>query len=182
MAIYNEFGYITIDDARIDETCNAYFKWKDLNTYISNNSHRGINMPDAISEPMGCYCMGYLWNRCCAIAVSLFGGFFVATYLLDKISWNLFNKYIPKETLQVFVGYSMTVLFVLDIVNGLISIEILHWILQLYTVLVVFEGARRFLEIPENKLTSYTVVASILILVSPVMIEFVFNKLSVILN
>ena len=20
-------------------------------------------MPDAISEPMGCYCMGYLWNR-----------------------------------------------------------------------------------------------------------------------
>ena len=63
MAIYNEFGYITIDDARIDETCNAYFKWKDLNTYISDNSHRGINMPDAISEPMGCYCMGYLWNR-----------------------------------------------------------------------------------------------------------------------
>jgi hypothetical protein len=31
-------------------------------------------------------------------------------------------------------------------------------------------------------LTSYTVVASILILLSPVMIEFVFNKLSVILN
>lgn len=61
--IYNNFGYITIDDARIDETCSAYFKWKDLNTYISNNSHRGINMPDAISEPMACYCMGYLWNR-----------------------------------------------------------------------------------------------------------------------
>lgn len=63
MAIYNDFGYITIDDARIDESCNAYFKWKDLNTYISNNSHRGINMPDAISGPMGCYCMGLLWNR-----------------------------------------------------------------------------------------------------------------------
>lgn len=63
MAIYNNFGYIHIDDARIDETCSAYFKWKDLNTYISNNSHRGINMPDAISEPMGCYCLGLLWNR-----------------------------------------------------------------------------------------------------------------------
>lgn len=63
MAIYNDFSLITIDDARIDETCNAYFKWKDLNTYISNNSHRGINMPDAISEPMGCYCLGFLWNR-----------------------------------------------------------------------------------------------------------------------
>lgn len=63
MPIYNEFGHITIDDARIDETCNAYFKWKDLNSYISNNSHRGINMPDAISEPMGCYCLNLLWNR-----------------------------------------------------------------------------------------------------------------------
>ncbi len=63
MPIYNEFGLIEIDEARIDETCSAYFKWKDLNTYISNNSHRGINMPDAISEPMGCYCLGYLWNR-----------------------------------------------------------------------------------------------------------------------
>ncbi|MEE1056532.1 MAG: Bsp6I family type II restriction endonuclease [Acutalibacteraceae bacterium] len=63
MPKYNEFGHIIIDDARIDETCNAYFKWKDLNTYISNNSHRGINIPDAISEPMACYCLGLLWNR-----------------------------------------------------------------------------------------------------------------------
>ena len=61
--VYNDFGRIIIDDARIDETCNAYFKWKDLNTYISDNSHRGINMPDAISEPMGCYCLGFEWNR-----------------------------------------------------------------------------------------------------------------------
>ena len=63
MAIYNDFGHIEIDDARIDETCNAYFKWKDLNTYISNNSHIGINIPDAISEPMACYCLNLLWNR-----------------------------------------------------------------------------------------------------------------------
>lgn len=60
---FKKFGLIEIDDARIDETCNAYFKWKDLNTYISNHSRRGMNMPDAISEPMGCYCLGLLWNR-----------------------------------------------------------------------------------------------------------------------
>lgn len=63
MPIYKDFGRIIIDEARIDETCNAYFKWKDLNTYIKNNSRRGINMPDAISEPMGCYCLDLLWNR-----------------------------------------------------------------------------------------------------------------------
>ena len=34
-----------------------------MNTYISNNSHKGINMPDTTSEPMACYCLGYLWNH-----------------------------------------------------------------------------------------------------------------------
>lgn len=63
MAEFKDFGYIEIDNARIDETCSAYFKWKDLNTYIKSNSRRGINMPDAISEPMGCYCLDLLWNR-----------------------------------------------------------------------------------------------------------------------
>lgn len=63
MAEFMEFGYIEIDEARIDETCDAFFKWKDLNTYIKRTSNRGINMPDAISEPMGCYCLGYYWNR-----------------------------------------------------------------------------------------------------------------------
>lgn len=63
MTTFKKFSKITIDDARIDETCNAYFKWKDLNVYISNHDSRGINMNDAISEPMGCYCLGYLWNR-----------------------------------------------------------------------------------------------------------------------
>lgn len=29
MPIYNEFSHIVIDDARIDETCRVYFKWKD---------------------------------------------------------------------------------------------------------------------------------------------------------
>ena len=58
-----KYEVIAIDDARIDDACGAYFRWKDLNTYVANNSTRGINMPDVISEPMGCYCLGLLWNR-----------------------------------------------------------------------------------------------------------------------
>ena len=54
---------IKIDEPRIQETCDAYFKWKDLNTYVKSLVSRGINMPDAISEPMGCYCLNLLWNK-----------------------------------------------------------------------------------------------------------------------
>ena len=50
----NDEYLIKIDEPRIQETCDAYFKWKDLNTYVKSLVSRGINMPDAISEPMGC--------------------------------------------------------------------------------------------------------------------------------
>lgn len=59
----NKLGRIVIDAARINSTCEAYFKWKDVNTYIKNISSRGLNIPDAISEPMACYCLGFEWNR-----------------------------------------------------------------------------------------------------------------------
>lgn len=54
---------VQIDEQRLDTVCHQYFKWKDLNTYVKQESTRGINMPDVISEPMACYCLGYLWNR-----------------------------------------------------------------------------------------------------------------------
>lgn len=52
-----------IDEVRKDEICDAFFKWKDLNTFIKSQTSRGINMPDAISEPLGCYCLDLYWNR-----------------------------------------------------------------------------------------------------------------------
>ena len=91
-------------------------------------------------------------------------------------------KNVSRSDIQTFVGYSMVVIFVLDIVCSFYSILILQWILQLYTILIVFEGARRFLKVDEEKLTLYTVAASVVILLSPALIEFIFNKLTVILN
>lgn len=59
----NQNYLFKIDEVRKDEACRAYFKWKDLNTYIKSLTSRGLNMPDAISEQLGCYCMDYYWNK-----------------------------------------------------------------------------------------------------------------------
>ena len=61
--VYKKFGYLDIDTERMTNACEAYFKWKDLNTFIKSVSRRGINMPDAISEQLGCYCLDLKWNR-----------------------------------------------------------------------------------------------------------------------
>lgn len=56
-------GLVRIDNARLNSACEAYFKWKDLNTYVKSVNTRGINIPDCISEPIACWCLGYMWNR-----------------------------------------------------------------------------------------------------------------------
>lgn len=60
---------VTIDVARINDVCDAYFKWKSLNDSIKNYCSRGTNFPETISEPMGCYVLSKLqeeetkWNK-----------------------------------------------------------------------------------------------------------------------
>ena len=120
-------------------------------------------------------------TRSCGVAVSLFIGFFLASYLIKLINGH-FNCQRSEGEIQMFVGYSMVVTFVLQIISGLFSILIIHWILQIYTLFVVFEGARRLMKVDELRLTMYTIAATLIILLSPTLIEFIFNKLSVTLN
>ena len=76
----------------------------------------------------------------------------------------------------------MVVTFVLDIVSGLFAISILRWILQFYTVFVVYEGARSLMNVDEKDLTRYSLYAAVIIMICPSLIATVFDKLSLILN
>ncbi|MBM6959937.1 DUF1282 family protein [Bacteroides caecigallinarum] len=117
-------------------------------------------------------------THCCAVAVALFGGFFLSVYLLDKILQKWFSTTVSRDMVTVFVAYSMTVKFVLDILSSLLSLKLLLIILQIYTLFVVFEGTRGFLRLREDKVTLFTLVATIIILLCPSFIEIVFNVLS----
>lgn len=121
-------------------------------------------------------------RSCCALAVALFGGFFLAVYLIEAVGKRWFATAYSRSMLHTFVGYSMVVTFVLDMVSSFFPIAILHWILQLYTLFVVFEGARRYLRVPETQLNTFTLVSTLFVLLSPAVIESLFNKLTVILN
>ena len=121
-------------------------------------------------------------TRCCATFVSLFGGFFLASYLLNLLGQKMLGRDNEQEANQCFVGYGMVVTFALEIVSGLFSISILHWILQFYTAFVVYEGARSYMQVEEKVLSRYSLIASIVIIVCPSLIAILFDKLSLILN
>ena len=121
-------------------------------------------------------------TRCCATCVSLFGGFFLASYLANLSGQKLLGRDDDNGQYQQFVGYAMVVTFVLEIVSGLFSISILRWILQFYTVFVVYEGARTLLDVDEEELTKFSLIVGVAIIVCPVIISTLFYKLSLILN
>ena len=121
-------------------------------------------------------------TRCCATFVSLFGGFFLASYLINLVAKNTMGREDEKELNQQFVGYAMVVTFVLDIITGLFAISLLHWIFQFYTIFVVYEGARILMNVKEKDLTRYSLITSVIIIVCPSLIATIFDKLSLILN
>ena len=135
-----------------------------------------------IGNTAGVSAFNVAMTRCCATFVSLFGGFFLASYLTNLLGKKMFDRDDETDLNRQFVGYGMVVMFVLDIIGGLFSISLLHWILQFYTVFVVYEGARLLLDVPEKKLTRFSLIASVIIILCPSLIATVFDKLSLILN
>ena len=121
-------------------------------------------------------------TRCCATCVSLFGGFFLVSYITNLACEKLLKRKDESEQCQQFVGYAMVVTFVLEIISGLFSISILGWILQFYTVFVVYEGARALMKVDDDDLTKYSLLVGVAIIVCPYIISSLFYKLSLIMN
>lgn len=44
---------------RFDKVIDLYFNWKKLNAGIKEDFTRGVNLPEAITEPICCYVNGY---------------------------------------------------------------------------------------------------------------------------
>ena len=122
-------------------------------------------------------------TECCSVAISLFGGFYLAAYLLNKATIKFFNLSDNLLNTQRLIGYSSVVLFILQIVTGILpNFQIVFWLLQFYVVYIVWEGAKIFVKMEENDRLKYTLLTSFLLLACPFIIEFLFTKLVLILN
>lgn len=117
-------------------------------------------------------------TNACALFVALFGGFFLVSYLTDKLGQGLLKYPSRLGLCQQFIGYAMVVPFVLEIVTGLIpSFLVIRLILQFYVVYVVWEGAQRLMRVSERHLYGYTLCVSALVLLIPWFIQRVFVTL-----
>ena len=122
-------------------------------------------------------------KSCCAVAVALFGGYFLAAYAINEMRVRMFGMPSNIMLTQQFAGYAFVVLFLLHIVTGLLpDFKIIAWLLQFYIVYVVWEGARILMNVDEKNRLKFTLLSSILLIVCPAVILIVFNKLTAVLN
>ncbi len=122
-------------------------------------------------------------TNCCATFVALFGGFFLVAYLTNLYGMKVLKRPGEQALCQEFVGYSMVVSFVLCIITGLIpSFLFLQLIFQFYVVYVVWEGASRLMHVDDSKRLAYTLSVSVFIIAAPMLIQWVFTRLSVLLQ
>lgn len=125
----------------------------------------------------------YAMTRCCAVAVALFGGFFLAAYLINVmgVRWMRIPDQLP--LVQQFAGYALVVVFLLRIVLGILpDFQIIAILLQFYTVYIVWEGSARLLRVTDANRLRYTLMTSVVLIVCPMLIEWIFNELTVVLN
>ena len=125
----------------------------------------------------------YAMTQCCAVAVSLFGGYFLAAYLINGLRVRMFMLDSDIPLAQQFAGYALVVVFMLRIVIGILpDFGIMALLLQFYIVYVVWEGSKKVMQIAEKDRLRFTILSSILLIACPVAIEWIFNKLTVVLN
>ena len=116
----------------------------------------------------------YAMTQCCAVAVSLFGGYFLAAYLINGLRVRMFAMDNDIPLVQQFAGYALVVSFMLKIIIGILP--------EFYIVYVVWEGSAILMKIAEKDRLRFTILSSMLLIACPAVIEFVFNKLTVVLN
>ena len=105
------------------------------------------------------------------------------SFLINGLRVRMFMLDSDIPLAQQFAGYALVVVFMLRIVIGILpDFGIMALLLQFYIVYVVWEGSKKVMQIAEKDRLRFTILSSILLIACPVAIEWIFNKLTVVLN
>ncbi len=114
-----------------------------------------------------------------AMVISLFFGYFVSVYLVNRVTTAMLGGESRMLQSQLLVGYGLSAIMVLNIVLGLFpSFFLIYWLLQFYIMYIVWEGADKLMEVPEQKRMIYSIAVSAILILVPFIIRKVFNFLS----
>jgi len=116
--------------------------------------------------------------KSCVTFVSLFAGFFLASFVLNE----LLEKFGQEKNLQrtqIFVGYASSILYAIDLVLELQLIPEFFFlqIFIFYTVYVIWESVGIYYTVVEESRVLFVALASLIVLAAPSLVELALNFL-----
>lgn len=113
------------------------------------------------------------------VFATLFFSFYLSSFLVARFSAVYMKAEYDRLLTDLLTGYSMVVVLLLELCLNLFpNFRIICWILQFYTVKIVWDGAAVLMRIPEERRLSFTMVVSLVLIITPVMIGSMMSMLS----
>ena len=107
------------------------------------------------------------------ILVSLFLGFFSASFLLNEMMVRFFEQTPDLKLVQRFSGYALSFTMAVTIIIYLLPDFSFLRFAPLYTFYMVWEGSKYYLNITDEKRIRFTIFSTLILLLSPEIIKYV---------
>jgi hypothetical protein len=107
--------------------------------------------------------------------MSVFGGFFLASYLVNEMWCSLFKRKKNIKLCQYFVGYSSVLMFTLNILLCLFPEFFFLRFFVLYTIYIVWEGAVPYMDVREQEQLRFAVFSTTIIIGAPYVLELILS-------
>lgn len=110
---------------------------------------------------------------------TLFLAYHLSAFCVSKLSFSYMKTEYARLCTDQLTAYSMVVVLVLEILLALFpNFRIIAWILQFYTVKIVWDGAAVLMRIPEERRLTYTMIVAIIVMFVPCVVGMLMSGLS----
>lgn len=106
-----------------------------------------------------------------ASAFILFVGFYVTSFLLNEYIKKLTDVEKSLKQTQIFVAYSSSLVYLINIIVSLANDLFFLWLFSLYTFYIVYMGSEIYYKIIPERKTNFMIIASLLILGVPLIVK-----------
>lgn len=110
---------------------------------------------------------------------TLFFAYHILAFFVAKISATYMKAEYDRMHTDQLAAYSMVVVLLLEILLALFpNFRIIGWLLQFYTIKVVWDGAAVLMRIPEERRFTFTIAVSALVILVPFVMGTIMSGLS----
>lgn len=114
---------------------------------------------------------------------SLLIAYNISAYAVAFFSTKYTGRELSRDTMEIFTGYSMVLLLGLDICLGLFpEFRILAFIVQFYTLKIVWDGAAVLIKINEERRLGYTMTVALILILMPFVVNKIIDSLSLLIR